>query len=208
MKIKEGDEVLPMTTRGGQMIPLSELLDRMVGIVRKIVEEKNPELPPAQKDVVAEAVGVGAIIFWVQARRRDSNIVFDWKQATNPDGDTGPYVQYTHARACSILRKSGRSVPAAADLALLREPEEAAVAKALERFPEVLQQAAAGYEPSVLGTWLLETSRAFNDFYNKHQVLKAETEALRDARLVLVDAVRSALAGGLGLLGVAAPEEM
>jgi arginyl-tRNA synthetase len=211
MKIKEGDSVLPMTTRGGRMIPLSELLDRMVGVVREIVEQKNPELPSVQKGVVAEAVGVGAIVFWIQARRRTSDITFDWKQATSPDGDTGPYVQYTYARACSILRKAraaGVTAAAAPDLSLLREPQETTVAKTLASFPETLRQAATVYEPSVIATWLLETSRAFNDFYNTHQVLKAENTSLRDARLALVDAVRGALAQGLGLLGVSAPEEM
>ncbi|MCW8129203.1 MAG: arginine--tRNA ligase [Planctomycetota bacterium] len=208
MQIKEGDETLPMSTRSGRMIPLNELLDTMVEIVRKIVEEKNPELPAAQKAVVAEAVGVGAIVFWIQSRRRTSNIVFDWKGATSPEGDTGPYVQYTHARACSILRKFGAKVPLQADLTLLVENEELAVCKQLERFPAVVQDAAAGYEPSLIATWLLETSRAFNDFYNKHQVLKAEHLNLMQARLVLVDATRAMLAKGLGLLGISAPEEM
>lgn len=207
MQIKEGDATLPMTTRGGRMIPLNELLDRMVGIVRAVVEEKNPDLAPEQKARVAEAVGVGAIVFWVQSRRRQSNIVFDWKLATSPDGDTGPYVQYTHARACSILRKFGAPVPATVDLARLVEPQELAAAKALERLPEVLRLAAKEYEPSLLATWLLETARAFNDFYNSCDVLKAEP-ALRDARLVLVDTIRGTLARGLALLGVAAPEEM
>ncbi|MCZ7644201.1 MAG: arginine--tRNA ligase [Planctomycetota bacterium] len=208
MQIKEGDATLPMTTRGGRMIPLGELLDRMVGIVREIVNEKNPALPPEQKDRVAEAVGVGAIIFWIQARRRSSNIVFDWKEATNPDGDTGPYVQYTHARACSILRKHGTYIPDQPDLTLLREPEEAAVVKALDEFPRVLRAAAEGYEPSLVATWLVSASRSFNDFYNKRQVLKAESAALRDARLALVDAARLGIARGLKLLGVTAPEEM
>ncbi|MBE7463277.1 MAG: arginine--tRNA ligase [Planctomycetes bacterium] len=208
MQIKEGDATLPMTTRGGRMIPLSELLDRMVGIVRGIVDEKNPTLPSERKAAVAEAVGVGAIVFWIQARRRNSNIVFDWKEATNPDGDTGPYVQYTHARACSILRKHGASIPPNAQLALLAAPAEVQVVKALDEFPRVVRDAAREYEPSMLATWLVQTSRLFNDFYNSHQVLKAESEALRDARLALVDAVRTVLARGLALLGLGAPEEM
>lgn len=207
MQIKEGDATLPMTTRGGRMIPLGELLDRMVGIVRGIVEEKNPSLSNQRKDQVAEAVGVGAIVFWVQSRRRTSNIVFDWKLATDPQGDTGPYVQYTHARSASILRKHGEAVPSDADLSALEQPEEVAVAKALERFPSVIQDAAKGYEPSIITSWLIETARAFNDFYNKHQVLKAEPK-VRDARLVLVDAVRRQIAEGLQILGIAAPEEM
>lgn len=208
MQVKEGDQVLPMTTRGGRMIPLNELLDRMVGIVRMIVSDKNPELTPEQQETVAEAVGVGAIVFWVQSRRRTSNIAFDWKLATSPDGDTGPYVQYTHARACSILRKHGGEVPLYADLKVLEAPAEVAVSKHLDRYGEVIRQAAKDYEPSLIASWLIETSRAFNDFYHQHQVLKADTDAQRDARLVLVDATRRVLAEGLRLIGVSAPQEM
>ncbi|MBI3827945.1 MAG: arginine--tRNA ligase [Planctomycetes bacterium] len=208
MKVIEDGLIKNMTTRGGTMVSLHEVLDSMVEIVRKIVEEKNPNLTGEQRQIVAEAVGVGAIVFWVQSRRRLSDIVFDWKLATSPDGDTGPYVQYTHARACSILRKFGASVPLQADLTLLQEPEELAVCKSLERFPEVLKDSAEGYEPSMLATWLLETSRAFNDFYNRHQVLKAESMPLMQARLVLVDATRAMLAKGLNLLGIQAPDEM
>lgn len=209
MQVKEGDAVLPMTTRGGRMIPLNELLDRMVAIVRGIVQEKNAELPPERAARVAEAVGVGAIIYWVQARRRNSNFVFDWKQATDSNGDTGPYLQYSHARACSILRKS-QSQPAswrAANLALLAEPEEAAIVKALEDFPRAVRQAGESYEPSLVSTYLLEVASAFGNFLNKHRVLDSAPE-LRLARLALVDAVRLVMARGLGLLGVAAPDEM
>jgi arginyl-tRNA synthetase len=209
MSIKEGDEVLPMSTRGGRMIPLNELLDRMVAIVKNIVAEKNPELSDERASRVAEAVGVGAIIFWVQARRRASNFTFDWKQATDPTGDTGPYLQYAHTRTCGILRKSGAK-PADwtnANLALLVEPEEAAVGKVLENFPKAVQAAAEDYEPSLISSYLLDLSSAFGNFLNKHRVLDSAPE-LRAARLALVDAVRQVLAKGLGLIGVAAPEEM
>lgn len=209
MQIREGDEVLAMTTRGGTMIPLNELLDRMVGVVRGIVNEKNPELPAAKAAQVAEAVGVGAIIYWVQARRRASNFVFDWKQATDPSGDTGPYLQYTHARACSILRKSQAQPGSwrAAELALLATPEETASARVLEDFPRVVRRAADTYEPSLVATYLLDVASAFGNFLNKHRVLESPP-AVRQARLALVDAVRLVLAKGLGLMGVAAPDEM
>jgi arginyl-tRNA synthetase len=209
MQIQEGDLVLPMTTRGGRMIPLNELLDRMVAIVLKIVQEKNPDLPAADAGRVAEAVGVGAIIYWVQARRRTSNFVFDWRQATDPNGDTGPYLQYSHARACSILRKSQAQPGSwrAADLTLLVEAEEAALARTLEEFPAAVSRAAEDYEPSLISSYLLNLASAFGNFLNKHRVLESPPP-LRAARLALVDSVRDVLAKGLGLIGVNAPQVM
>jgi len=207
MQIKESGLTMPMTTRGGQMVPLMQVLDTMVEIVRKIVAEKNPDLNEQQRKLVAEAVGVGAIVFWIQSRRRNSNIVFDLELATNSQGDTGPYVQYTHARACSILRSSQNGAPARADLTLLVEPEETKVAKVLEGFPKVVHDAAESYEPSLVTTWVLELCHSFNDFYNKCPVLKSPGP-LQDARLVLVDAVRLTLTHALKLLGMTAPGEM
>jgi arginyl-tRNA synthetase len=207
MKLKEGDAVLPMSTRGGTMIPLAVLLDRMVGVVEGIVEEKNPGLGPEKKRAVAEAVGVGAIVFWVQSRRRASNILFDWKSATNPDGDTGPYIQYTHARACSILKNHGGPLPERAALALLVEREEAELVKQLGAFPGAVAQAAQEFEPSIVATWLIQTAQAFNLFHHHHHVLKA-APGLKEARLILVAMTRDILAKGMALIGVPGPEEM
>lgn len=212
MQIREGADVLAMTTRGGSMIPLKDLLDKMVSVVREVVRSKNPDLEEAKAAKVSEAVGVGAIIFWVQARRRASNFVFDWALATDPSGDTGPYLQYTHARACSIQRKARAAdgpglTPKALNLSLLVEPEEVAVCRTLEAYDGVVHQAAIDFEPSLVATYLLELSSSFGNFLNKHRVLDSASE-LRVARLALVDAVRVILARGLALLGVTAPEEM
>lgn len=209
MSIKAGDQILAMSTRGGRMVPLGQLLDKMVDVVKNIVKEKNPDIGPDKIDSVAEAVGVGAIIFWIQARRRASNFVFDWQQATDAQGDTGPYLQYTHARTCGILRKAGvaREDWLTADLGLLVEPEEVAVIRALEAFPKVLRQAAKDYEPSLLATWALELSGAFSLFLNRHRVIDSAPD-LKRARVALVDTVREVLARALALMGVKAPEEM
>jgi arginyl-tRNA synthetase len=209
MQIADGDSILAMSTRGGSMIPLNQLLDTMVGKVLDIVREKNPELPADKANQVAEAVGVGAVVFWAQARRRISNSVFDWQKATDPSGDTGPYLQYTHARARSILRKAGIAAAELqnADLTLLCEPEEAGVAKALEAYPDVLRQAAQDNEPSLVSSYLLELASAFGKFLNRRRVIDSP-DALKRARLALADAVGQTLADGLALLGVKAPEEM
>ena len=127
---------------------------------------------------VSEAVGVGAIEFWCRrsAARARATFVFDWAQATNPSGDTGPYLQYTHARACSIIRKAHAAngpglTQGRAQLNLLVEKEEVAVCKALEGFPKVIRQSAADYEQSLIATYVLELASAFGDFLNKHRVL-------------------------------------
>jgi len=209
MQVMEDDVVKPMSTRAGAMIPLNQLFNQMVEVVRNVVKDKNADLPQEKVERVAEAVGVGAVVFWAQARRRMSNSVFDWKKATDPNGDTGPYLQYSHARVCSILRKAGATpeILKSADLKLLVEPEETGVARSLESFPSALKQAAADNEPSLLSSYLLDLSSALGRFLNRHRVIDSPPD-LRAARLALVDTVRQVLAQGLSLLGIAAPDEM
>jgi arginyl-tRNA synthetase len=209
MSIKEGDDVVAMSTRGGRMVPLGDLLDKMVDVVKGIIKEKNPELSAEKANEAAEIVGVGAIVFWIQARRRASNFVFDWKQATDPQGDTGPYLQYSYARACGIFRKAGisREQLPNANLELLVEPEEVAVLRKVEAFPHVLRQAAKDYEPSLVATWALELAGAFSHFLNRHRVIDSAPE-LKLARMALVDTVRETLSRGLAMIGVKSPEEM
>lgn len=210
VKIVEGGQLLPMSTRAGKMIRLEELLDRLVRAVRQIVEEetvKRVELSPAEIDAVSEAVGVGAVVFWTQAQGRRNDLVFDWDRATDTRGATGPYLQYAHARLCGILRKHEAAVPDAAEEAPLDSAEELALAKCLAGFPGMLRRAAEEYEPSLVAESLLDIAAAFSTFYGKHRVLK-QSAALTGARLRLVDATRRVLAQGLALLGMAAPEMM
>lgn len=195
-----------LSTRAGRVLRLSEVLDRAVELAREIVEEKNPDHP--DKDTVAEQVGVGAVIFHDLSHARNKEVVFDWKEVLSFEGDTGPSVQYTHARCCSILRRAGREVPAAAavDPALLADAPELWIA--LGRFPGAVREAAEKREPMILAQQLLRIASAGNVFYREKRVLGTGDEALEGARLAAIDALRRTLALGLGLLGVPAPTEM
>ena len=203
LKGKEGAE--KMSTRGGKIVMLKDVLDEAVARVRRTIEAKNPGL--ADKDAVAEAVGLGAVIFNDLKRQRVKDVDFDWDAVLSFEGDTGPYVQYAHVRLCSILRKYGRPVAAAVDFALLKEPEEFALAKALAGFGAVIQRAADACEPSVVSQYLLELCARFSAFYHKHIVL-SDDAALTAARILLVDCLRQTIRNGLVLLGIKAPEEM
>ena len=197
---------MKMSTRKGNVIFLEEVLDRAVEMTREIIEEKNPDL--VNKEQVAEDVGIGAIIYADLDSRRIRDVVFDWEEILNFSGETGPYIQYTHARYCSVLRKYGQQIPPAdVDLTLLSEPEALAVVKCIEDFPARIEQAAENDEPSTISTYLIELCTVANRFYNAHRVV-SEDEAITRTRVTLVYAIKVVLKNGLGLLGMKAPEEM
>ncbi len=194
-----------LSTREGRVLALKELLDRAVELAAGVIEEKNPEMP--DKAGAAEQVGVGAVIFHDLKHQRAKDVVFDWAEVLSFEGDTGPYLQYTHARFCAVLRKAGRPVPQDGefDPALLADSPELLVA--LGRFPQAVREAADKHEPMVLAQHLLRIGSAANSFYRDRRVLGSEPE-LEAVRLVAIDRVRRVLALGLGLLGVPTPEEM
>ena len=197
---------MKMSTRKGNVIFLEDVLDRAIEITRNIITKKNPDL--ANKDQVAEDIGIGAIIYADLDSRRTRDVVFDWDEILNFTGETGPYVQYTHARYCSVLRKFGETVPPPdVDLTLLSEPEAVAVIKCIEEFPNRIKEAAENDEPSLIASFLIELCTAANRFYNQHRVV-SEDEALTKSRVTLVYAIKTVLRNGLALLGMKAPEEM
>ena len=195
-----------LSTREGRVISLAEVLDRAVELARKAVEKKNPMLDG--KEQVAEMVGVGAVVFHDLKHQRQKDVVFDWKEVLSFEGDTGPYLQYTHARCCSILRKAEREVPAFADIdpALVQDGRELFVA--IGRLPQALREAATRREPMTVAQALLKIAAAGNVYYREHRVLGTGDDALEGARLAVIDTLRRTLKLGLGLLGVPAPEEM
>lgn len=196
-----------MSTREGKVVLLEEVLQRAIGLARDIIEEKNPDL--AGKEEAARAVGLGAVRFGDLGNDRIKDIEFDWNKVMDFTGETAPYIQYSHARICSILRKAGSfsREEAWGAAALLQEEEEKGLIKALATLPERVEAAAEGYRPSLVARHLVEVAREFNRFYHRCPVL-GSAGPLQDARLLLIDATRQVLANGLGLLGISAPEEM
>ena len=191
-----------LASRKGEVLVLDDLIDEVVAEALAIIEEKNPELPG--KERVAEQVGIGAIVFNDLKRERIKDVVFDKSEILAFEGETGPYVQYTHARLASILRKAPPD-SAPPDWALLEDA--APILLALGRFPGVVASAAEKCEPSELAQYLLALSRTISTWLVDHKVL-ADEPALRASRLVLVTGAEVVLKNGLALLGVAAPDEM
>ncbi len=195
-----------LSTREGRVISLSEVLDRAVDLAQKAVEEKNPEL--ADKKKVAEMVGVGAVVFHDLKHQRQKDVIFNWQEVLSFEGDTGPYLQYTHARCCSILRKAERPIPSfsAIQPELVQDGRDLFVA--MGRLPQAIRDAGQKREPMILAQALLRIGAAGNAFYREHRVLGTGDEELEKARLATIDALRRTLALGLELLGVPVPEEM
>ncbi len=197
-----------MSTREGKTILLEEVLEKATGLAQEIIEEKNPGLQDKRR--VALSIGLGAVRFGDLSNDRIKDIEFDWNKVMDFTGETASYVQYSHARICSILKKAPlpereRTLEL---LDRLGEEEEAALLKILSRLPEKVQLAANGYRPSVIARYLLEVAREFNRFYHSCPVLLTGDKELQAARLLLIDGARQVLANGLGLLGIDAPEEM
>ena len=194
-----------LASRKGEVLVLDDLLDEVVAEARDVIDEKNPELPG--KDRIAEQVGIGAIVFNDLKRERNKDVIFDKAEILAFEGETGPYVQYTHARLASILRKADEAggATAAPDWAMLEDA--APILLALGRFPGVVASAAEKSEPSEVAQYLLALCRTISSWLVDHRVL-AEEAPLRAARLVLVRGAEVVLRNGLTLLGVAAPEEM
>ena len=201
----EGGKWEKFASRAGNAVFLDEILDEAVAKVRAIIAEKNPDLD--DPDQVAEAVGVSAIVFNDLKATRIKDVKFDWDSMLEFEGETGPYVQYACARLSSILRKAEAPVPMtdAIDFDQLADAER--VLLTMMDFGPALQRAAALSEPSVITQQVIALAGEIHSYLREHYVIGAEP-AVRDARLVLVDAARRLLTTGLSLLGISAPARM
>ena len=195
-----------MSTRKGRVVFLDHVIGEVIKMAEKTIQAKNPSL--RNREEVAKQVGIGALKYADLSRDRIKDIRFDWNEMLSFEGDTGPYIQYTHARASSILRKGRiRAIPKKVDGGLLSDPKEKAIIRKLCEFPETVRRAAEDCKPHYIANYVFSLATLFNEFYQAVPVLRAEGK-LREARIALVMAARNVLRKGLYLLGIEAPEEM
>jgi arginyl-tRNA synthetase len=201
-----------MSTRKGTVVGATEFIKNVQTEALRIIEEKNPDL--SEKEIVAKKVAAAALKYFDLSHNLKSDIVFDPKTAISFEGNTGPYLQYTHARIHGILRKvsddlkpSDRNkIPASAGMTF--KAEDFLVLRKLSKFPEVVEQVARELLPNLLCNYLFELSQNFNTFYEKAPILSETDENLKAFRLQLISATAQVLNNGLFLLGIDAPEEM
>lgn len=194
-----------LSTRKGNVVFLDQVLGDAVDLARKQIDQKNPKL--ANKDQVAHDVGVGAVIFHDLKNDRIENFDFDLDEVVRFEGDTGPYVQYTNARAQSVLRKAAKmgQEPNLSNNSL-NDDWSFSVAKALADFPRIIARSSDKFEPSIIAKYALDVAKKFNKYYANVKILTEDEQI--NSRLALVEATSIVLTEALRLLGVNAPKEM
>ncbi|MBQ3291353.1 MAG: arginine--tRNA ligase [Mogibacterium sp.] len=210
VSLSDGDDIKMMSTREGTVVFLEDVLNTAVEKTADIMREKQTS--GVDIDTVSREVGIGAVIFQELSNNRIKDYVFSWDKVLNFDGETGPYVQYTHARASSVLRNASEEDLAGVragefDWSKLNSDSAYTLVKLLYRVPEVVLEAANKYEPSILTRHLVDIAQSFNKFYHDEHIL-VEDKDEKLAKLALVLASRTVIANCLGLLGIKAPERM
>ena len=192
-----------MSTRKGNVVFLEDVINKCIEKAYTIIDEKNPNLE--NKEEVAKKVGVGAVIFGALYNNKIKDIVFSYDKVLNFDGETSVYVQYTCARANSVLQKGG--VPSSYEIPMLTG-EEIELVKAISIFPETVKSSAEKYEPSLIARFAVDVAQKFNKFYFDCKILTAEDEKTKNFRLALTNATLQALKNAFALLGIGIPDKM
>ncbi len=196
-----------MSSRRGRYITLDEVIDEAINRAYKEVSKRSPHLPEEEKRKISEVVGIGAIRFFLVSVDPAKPVTFTWDKVLDFERNSAPYIQYTHSRATSILRKTDES-PSQPNLSLLSSNVERRIVWTLSKFPEAVIEGSENLKPNLIADYILNLADLFNSFYNSTPVLHAENIELRNARLALVESVRIVLRNGLNLLGIEAPERM
>ena len=194
-----------MSTRKGQVVFLEDVLNKAIDKTKSIMQERGADIEDI--DETAKIVGIGAVKFQELYNNRIKDYVFDWDEVLNFDGETGPYVQYTYARAKSVLRKAGADSFDSIKFTNLKTDEEFALVKTLAEFGNVVTKAREKYEPSLVSRHMTEVAKAFNKFYNSSQIMTNDEE-IKNERLALTYATSLVIKSGLGLLGIKTVEKM
>ncbi len=194
-----------LSTREGNVILMEKLLEEAVAKTVEIIKAKNPNLE--NKDEVAAQVGIGAVVFNDLYNNRIKEVVFSWERMLNFEGETGPYVQYSHARACSVLEKAGGLSNEPVNYSLLTDNASIELIKLLYDYPAKIHEAAKKYEPYIVTRHMVHLAQAFNKFYHANDII-VDSQELKHARLTLVDCFRNVISQGLGLVGIKAPKKM
>ena len=197
-----------LSTRKGRVVFLEDVLNKAVEQTRQVIRDKNVNTDSIEE--TAKMVGIGAVIFQELSNGRIKDYTFSWEKTLNFDGETGPYVQYTHARAASVLRNGDWTAPPAldtVDLTYLSSDSAFGLLKTIYRFPEVVLDAGDKYEPSLVTRHIVDVAQAFNKFYHDEHILTEDARE-KEAKLLLTYAAKQTIKNGLGLLGIKAPEKM
>lgn len=194
-----------LSTRSGRVVFLEDVLNKAVAQTKSIIEEKNPNLE--NKEDVAKQVGVGAVVFQELSSNRVKDYTFSLEKTLSFEGETGPYVQYTHARACSILRKADVDYTTDVNYSLLNDDITKDVVRLVSKFNEMVVLSHEKYEPSVVARYAVDVAQSFNRFYHDHPIITEDVE-LTKARVALVKVVAQTIKNALKLVCLEAPEKM
>ncbi len=196
-----------MSSRRGHYITFDQVLDEAVQRAYEEVSKRSPMLTEKEKRKIADFVGIGAVRYSLVDVDASKSVVFTWDRVLNFETNSAPYVQYTHARACSILRKAARE-PEKPGFELLKEKLERELILALAGFPDMFIEATEYLKPNMIADYVNALADKFNTFYNALPVIKADSQELSDARIALTKAIQTVLHNALTLIGVTAPEKM
>jgi arginyl-tRNA synthetase len=208
---KAGDGYAKSSTRKGNLELLDDVLDRAAELALEITNENEKKLTfEISKEETAESIGIAAVVFGILSTSRQKDVKFDWDEILSFRGQTGPYLQYAHARQASIIRKYGEEVTDEINFDRLNDEEEFGLAKMLNELPDIIARAANDFEPHIIAHYLLDLAAAYSTYSQdsqRHKVI-SEDEELTAARVLLVSCIRTVLNRGLWLLGIKAPHQM